>query len=62
MQCDNDFPQGENFPQWAEDMTAAAAHPNVYCKLSGLINEVGEEQEDGDYQEDLEDQEDQENL
>ena len=36
-------PQGENFPQWAEDMKAAAAHPNVYCKLSGLINEVGEE-------------------
>lgn len=25
---------------WREDMTAAAAHENVYCKLSGMVTEV----------------------
>jgi len=34
------YMQGELFSEWAADMTAAAKWPNVYCKLSGLINEV----------------------
>jgi len=28
------------FKAWCEDMSAAAKFPNVYCKLSGMINEV----------------------
>jgi L-fuconolactonase len=32
--------QAGGFAEWAADMAAAAGHPNVYCKLSGLINEV----------------------
>ena len=28
------------FQQWAKDMAEAAKFKNVYCKLSGLINEV----------------------
>lgn len=30
----------EDFKAWCDHMSAAAAHPNVYCKLSGLINEI----------------------
>jgi len=29
-----------SFQPWADEMTAAAKHPNVYCKLSGLNDEV----------------------
>ena len=25
---------------WREDMAAAAGHPNVWCKISGLVTEV----------------------
>ena len=28
------------FDQWAVDIQAAAAHPNVFCKLSGMITEA----------------------
>lgn len=34
------YMQAESFSQWSSDMTAAALCGNVYCKLSGLINEV----------------------
>jgi len=29
--------------QWAEDLKALSKHPNVYCKLSGLLTEAGEQ-------------------
>ena len=28
------------FNEWAEDMSALARYRNVYCKLSGMVNEV----------------------
>ena len=31
------------FQPWADEMTAAAKHPNVYCKLSGMVTEVDPE-------------------
>jgi len=34
------FLQASEFDTWAAGMAAAAQYPNVYCKLSGLINEV----------------------
>ena len=32
--------QASDFDSWAADMTEAAKHKNVFCKLSGLVNEV----------------------
>ena len=32
--------QASEFDTWAAGMAAAPQYPNVYCKLSGLINEV----------------------
>ncbi|WP_027085200.1 amidohydrolase family protein [Cohnella panacarvi] len=29
-----------SFDRWAEQMERAAAHPNIYCKLSGLVTEA----------------------
>jgi len=30
----------EGLSGWSEDMALAASHPNVYCKLSGMVTEV----------------------
>ena len=30
---------GERFESWRASMTALAAHPKVFCKLSGLLTE-----------------------
>ena len=32
--------QGSGFDEWAVEMAEAAKHKNVFCKLSGLVNEV----------------------
>ena len=32
--------QGSGFDAWAVEMAEAAKHKNVFCKLSGLVNEV----------------------
>jgi len=34
------YMQASGFDSWAADMTEAAKHKNVFCKLSGLVNEV----------------------
>ncbi len=36
-----DFSQGKPMENWAQPMSELAACPNVYCKISGLANEVG---------------------
>lgn len=38
-----DLPQA--FAEWAGNMAAAALHPNVYCKISGLVTEVDPEKQ-----------------
>jgi len=35
-----EYVRGDMFQEWAKDISEAAKHKNVYCKLSGLINEV----------------------
>lgn len=30
-----------NIEDWAKELAAAALHPNLYCKLSGLVTEAG---------------------
>lgn len=32
-----------SFAEWAGNMAAAASHPNVFCKISGLVTEVDPE-------------------
>ena len=32
--------QASGYDSWAADMAEAAKHKNVFCKLSGLVNEV----------------------
>ncbi|XP_023326273.1 uncharacterized protein LOC111699773 [Eurytemora carolleeae] len=34
------YDEPSTFSAWCEDIRSAAKYPNVYCKLSGLINEV----------------------
>ena len=34
--------QATGFDSWAADMGEAAKHKNVFCKLSGLVNEVSQ--------------------
>lgn len=34
------YDRPEEFSTWSRDMAAAGVYPNVYCKLSGLINEI----------------------
>jgi len=34
------YDKPEAFSEWCTHMTNAAKYPNVYCKLSGLINEI----------------------
>jgi Predicted metal-dependent hydrolase of the TIM-barrel fold len=31
---------GKGFHPWAQDLAQLAAHPNVYCKLSGIVTEA----------------------
>lgn len=35
--------QTNGFERWSQDIESLAAHPNVFCKLSGLWNEAGDD-------------------